>query len=204
MRPSPRFRGLGPRPRTIVFGNVKSLQFLPGLHRLFSRGAFLPGQEVAHEVDVSVVRDMSKRLPGLIESNVFFDQVSVVEPDALDELRFPPTVEPVAHAGFSRQAWSQFLSLFIEEILGFRVVRVDHHGKVEAQPSFAVFGAWGREVSCGRALDLTGFKKELDSLLEFVFAQLVSGWDPDGISKFLELDCVPIAIVELGHSHQRR
>src|SRR6266853_1697204 len=71
--PSPRFRGLGPRPRTIVFGNVKSLQFLPGLHRLFSRGAFLPCQEVAHEVDVSVLGDMSKRPPGLIESNVFFD-----------------------------------------------------------------------------------------------------------------------------------
>ena len=51
--------------------------------------------------------------------------------------------------------------------------------------------------------DLAGFKKELDSLLEFVFAQLVSGWDPDGISKFLELDCVPIAIVELGRGHRR-
>ena len=53
------------------------------------------------KINVSSYGNLSERLAGLIESNVFFDHVPVCELDALGELLFPPTVVPVADAGFS-------------------------------------------------------------------------------------------------------
>ena len=136
---SPRFRRLGFHPRTIVLGNVQCLQLIPSHNRLLSRGACLRSQEVTHEVDISPVGNFGEGLLGLTQLNVFLDQISIGELDALDELLFPPTIESVARARFSLQAWSKSLSLSFEKSFGLLVVRVDHHGKIEAQPSFDVF-----------------------------------------------------------------
>src|SRR4051812_17372110 len=110
---------------------------------------------------------MSESSSCLIESNVFFHELSVSELDALDELLLPPTVEPIANAGFPPQVWSKFPGLLLEKILRFLVVRINHHEKIEAEPSFDVFRTRGREASFGRALDPAGLEKELDGRLEF-------------------------------------
>src|SRR5947199_7814539 len=84
------FRQVEPHPRTIVLGYVELLQLLPSAQRLLPRGASLSSEEVAHEVDVPPVWDLRERPFGQVQPNVFFDQVSVAELDAFDELLFSP------------------------------------------------------------------------------------------------------------------
>jgi hypothetical protein len=74
---------------------------------LLSRRAFLPGQKVTHEIDVSIVWNSRESFRGLVESNIFFDQTFVGELDALAQL-LAPTIESIARAGFSLQARSEF------------------------------------------------------------------------------------------------
>ncbi len=97
-------RQVEPHPRTIVLGYVELLQLLPSAQRLLPRGASLSSEEVAHEVDVPPVWDLRERLFGQVQPNVFFDQVSVAELDAFDELLFSPAIEPISRAGFPFQA----------------------------------------------------------------------------------------------------
>jgi hypothetical protein len=40
--------------------------------------------------------DLRERLFGQVQPNVFFDQVSVAELDAFDELLFSPAIEPIS------------------------------------------------------------------------------------------------------------
>ena len=82
--------------------------------------------------------DLRERLFGQVQPNVFFDQVSVAELDAFDELLFSPAIEPISRAGFPFQARNKFLGFSFKEILGFLVVRVDRYGKTEAQSLFDV------------------------------------------------------------------
>jgi len=82
--------------------------------------------------------DLRERLLGQAQPHVFFDQVSVAELDAFDELLFSPAIEPISRAGFLFQARNKFLGFSFQEILGFLVVRVDRYGKTEAQSLFDV------------------------------------------------------------------
>jgi len=82
--------------------------------------------------------DLRERLFGQVQPNIFFDQVSVAELDAFDELLFSPAIEPISRAGFPFQAGNKFLGFSFKEILGFLVVRVDRYGKTEAQSLFDV------------------------------------------------------------------
>lgn len=168
------------------------------------RGAFFGGQEITHEVDVSPVGNLSERFLGLTESNVFFDQASVGELDSISKLLFPPTIEPVSSAGFPLEAWSKFLSLTLEETLGFFVVRVDDYSKLEAEPAVDVFDrSYGRrrEASLSGRFDLAGTEKVFDGFLHLILTQLAGRWYPETLREFLELGGVPIAIVELGQGH---
>lgn len=82
----------------IVLGNVQCLQRFPGPHRLLPRGSFFRSQEVTHEVDVSPVEVCAKGSLVWFSRMLFFDQISVREFDAVDELLFPPTIEAVTQA----------------------------------------------------------------------------------------------------------
>src|SRR6185295_7454767 len=87
-------------PRTISLGDLESLQLFPCPRRLISRSAFLRSHEVAHEVDVSPMRNLRESLFGLIQANIFSDQVFIGELDAPHELFFAPTIEPISNARF--------------------------------------------------------------------------------------------------------
>ena len=108
---------------------------------MLSGRAFFCSQEVTHEIDVPSDWNSLEWLTRLVESNVFFDKVSIRQFHTLDELLFSPAIETVTNAGLSLQTRNALLSLAIEKRLGLLVVRIDHHRKIEAEPSFDVFGA---------------------------------------------------------------
>ena len=85
--------------------------------------------------------DLRERPFGQVQPNVFFDQVSIAELDAVDELLFSPAIEPISRARFPFQARNKFLGFSFKEILGFLVIGVERYGKTEAQPLFDVLGA---------------------------------------------------------------
>src|SRR5438093_6206666 len=158
-------------PCPIRLERVHRLQRLPRLNRLLSCGASLGSQKLTHVVDVSPVGNLGGSLLALTEPNVLFDQPSIRQSHAFDELLFPPAIEPVARTRFWFQARSEFSRFALEEMLGFRVVRVNRDRKVQAEPSIDVSRASRRVGSLDGASDRTGSEEALDSLLEFVFAQ---------------------------------
>jgi hypothetical protein len=74
------------------------------------------------------MRDVREPPPGLIQSHVFPDQVSVRDFDALDEFFFTPTIQPVTDARFPLRARNELLSLSVEEVLGLRVSYTERDG----------------------------------------------------------------------------
>ena len=131
--PSPRLGEV--HPRTVVLGCVEFLHLSPGAQRLFPRSAFFGSEEIAHEVDVSPMGDLRKGLDGLVQANVFPDEVSVGESQTLDDLRFSPAIEPIACARLPLQTRNKLLSFSFDEVPGRLVVPVDRHGKVEVPHS---------------------------------------------------------------------
>ena len=168
---------------------------------MLSRGARLRRHEVAHEIDVSAVRNVRKWPWRLTQSNIFFNQISVGDLNTISDLVLPPTIEPVSRARLSLQTGRESESLSLQKVLSGFVVGVDHDWKVETQPSFDISNPDRRKASLCRALDPARPQKNLDGLFQLVFAQLARRGDPDLLRKVLELGRVPITIVELRQGH---
>jgi hypothetical protein len=96
--------------------------------------------EVAHEIDVTIVWNLSEGLRRLVESNVFFDRCQSVS--ALDELLFPPAIETVPNTGFSFRPERASVPR-AQERLGLLIV-VKRTTSTETQASFHVLDTGGR------------------------------------------------------------
>src|SRR5580704_18864951 len=147
---------------------VPGLQLLPRPDRLFACGALLGGQKVAQEIEVTHVRNLRESPSGLVESNVFLNQVSVRQLHSLGEPLFAPAIETVANARSSRQTRNTLLRLALEKRLRFFVVCKTYHVELEVQTSFHVLDTGGRQVPRGWVPGLACHQEGPDCLLELV------------------------------------
>src|SRR4029450_6301519 len=137
------------------------------------------------EIYISHLGNFGERFLRLIQLDVFSYHVTIFEFDTFNKLFLTPTVEAIASAGFSFECGREFQRLTLEKFLRLFVVRVDHHRKIQTEASLYIFNSRRGKIPLRRTLDLARLQKDGNSLLQFVFPQLVCRWEPDRLRELL-------------------
>src|SRR5438067_8308677 len=127
-------------PRVIGLRAVHRLQLLPRVDRVGLCGSRVLRHEIAQEVDVAAVRDLSELLGRLREPNIFLDQGAIRERDAAGQLLLSPSIQSVHCTRPPSEGGDKPSGLPLQERLGRWVIRVTNDSTLELQTEVDISG----------------------------------------------------------------